>query len=267
MGTQLDEFKARQRATWEAGDYDSFSERIAEVGAQVVERAQVEPGATVLDVACGTGNAGIQAARAGAQVTALDLAPRLLEEGRAKAEAAGLTIEWVEGDAETLPFEDGSFDRVVSTFGHMFAPRHSQAADEIARVCRDGGTIVIAAWTPEGTVGALMRAAGPYLPPPPEYASPPVLWGSEEYVRELFGPVARDLEFERHAAWIEADSLEAWADDFMGRFPTMVAAQAALGERFPEFRETVVAIWEDANESADGSFRMPQEYLLSIVRL
>jgi SAM-dependent methyltransferase len=267
MGVQMDEFKARQRTTWEAGDYDPFSERIGEVGELVVARAQIEPGTSVLDVACGTGNASLRAARVGAQVTGLDLAPKLLSEGRAKAQAAGLEIDWVEGDAEALPFEDGRFERVLSTFGHMFAPRHRRTAEEMVRVCRDGGTIVTAAWTPEGTVGELMRAGGAYMPPPPDYASPPSLWGTEEHVRELFGPVAKELEFERRAVWVEADSLEAWAEDFMGRFPTMVAAQAALGERFPEFRDKVVAIWEEANESTDGSFRMPQEYLLSAVWL
>jgi ubiquinone/menaquinone biosynthesis C-methylase UbiE len=267
MAVQLDEFKTRQRAVWGAGDYGVLSARIAEVGALVVERAGIGPSMRVLDVACGTGNATIPAARAGARVTGLDLVPKLLEEGRAKAEAAGVEIEWVEGDAEELPFEDGSFDRVLSTFGHMFAPRHRRTADELARVCRKSGAIVFAAWTPEGTVGAIMRAGAPFMPPPPEYASPPLLWGTEQHVRELFGPVASEFEFERHVNWVEADALEAWADYFMDRFPTMVAARAMLGDRFEEFREQVVAIWRDANEAGDGSLRLPQEYLLSVVRM
>jgi hypothetical protein len=149
----------------------------------------------------------------------------------------------------------------------MFAPRHQQTADEMARVCRPGGAIVTAAWTPEGTNGDLMRAGAQYMPPPPEYASPPLLWGSEEHVRDLFGKVASEFVFERHVNWIEADSVEAFSDFFMDRFPTMVAARAMLGDRFAEFRQNIVAIWRDANQADDGSLRLPQEYLLSIVRL
>ena len=267
MPLQLDEFKTRQREVWSAGDYAPLSEHIAEVGRLVVDRAGVEAGMSVLDVACGTGNAALPAARAGAQVTGLDLVPKLLEEGRAKAGAEGLEIEWVEGDAEELPFEDDSFDRVLSTFGHMFAPRHRQTADEMARVCRPGGQIVTATWTPEGITGAIFAASASYVPPPPDYASPPILWGTEEHVRELFGQVATGFAFERHVNRIEWDSLETWADYFMDRFPPLVTAQAMLGERFAELRERVVKVWREANEADDGSLRLPQEYLLSIVRL
>jgi ubiquinone/menaquinone biosynthesis C-methylase UbiE len=267
MAVQLDEFKARQRATWDAGDYATLSERIADVGELVAARASIEQGMTVLDVACGAGNAAIPAARAGARVTGLDLVPKLLEQGRAKAEAEGLEIEWVEGDAEDLPFEDGSFDRVLSTFGHMFAPRHQKAADEMIRVCRKGGAIVTATWAADGIFGAMSAASAPYMPPPPDYASPPVLWGSEEYVREMFGSVATGIEVERQVNWIEDASVESFADLFMERFPPMVTAQAMLGERFPELRERIVEIWRDANEAKDGRFRMAQEYLLSIVQL
>jgi ubiquinone/menaquinone biosynthesis C-methylase UbiE len=267
MTVQLDEFKTRQRATWEAGDYASLSPRIADVGELVATRAGIARGMSVLDVACGTGNAAIRAARAGARVTGLDLAPKLLEQGRAKAESEGVRIEWVEGDAEELPFEDASFDRVLSTFGHMFAPRHRQVAGEMVRVCRPGGTIVTATWTQEGIFGPMSAAAAPFMPAPPEYASPPVLWGSEDYVREMFGSAATAFEFERHVNWQEAASLEEYADLFMERFPVMVTARAMLGERFPELRERIVAIWRDANEAKDGSLSLPQEYLLSIVRL
>jgi ubiquinone/menaquinone biosynthesis C-methylase UbiE len=267
MAVQLDEFKARQRATWDAGDYATLAERIADVGELVVARAGIAPGMRVLDVACGTGNAAIPAARGGATVTGLDLVPKLLEQGRARAHAAGLVIDWVEGDAEELPFEDGSFDRVLSTFGHMFAPRHQRVADEMARVCRKGGAIVTATWTPESVNGQAFAASANYMPPPPDFASPPILWGNEEHVRELFGSVAKGFEFERHLNWIEDDSLESFADVFTDRFPTMVTARAMLGERFGELRDRIVAIWRDANEADDGTLRLPQEYLLSIVRL
>ena len=267
MGVQMDEFKVRQRALWDAGDFAALSEYIADVGERLVERAGVEGGMSVLDVACGTGNAAIPAARTGARVTGLDLVPKLLEHGRAKAEAAGLEIEWVDGDAEQLPFDDASFDRVLSTFGHMFAPRHQRAADEMVRVCRKGGTIAICTWTPEGVAGRIFAASGSYMPPPPEFASPPILWGTEDYVREMFGAAATGFEFERHVNRIEWESVEGFADFFMDRFGPLVTARAVLGERFGELREEIVAIWEDANEATDGSLRLPQEYLLSIVRL
>lgn len=267
MAAQLDEFKTRQRAVWDAGDYATLSEYIADIGERVAERAEIEPGMGVLDVACGAGNATLPAARATGRVTGLDLVPKLLEQGRAKAEAEGLQVTWVEGDAEQLPFEDRSFDRVLSTVGHMFAPRHQQVADEMVRVCRAGGRIVTATWTPEGVFGAISAASAPYMPPPPEYASPPGLWGSEEYVREKFSAVATDFEFERHVNRIETDSVESFADLFMNRFPTMVAARAMLGERFDELREEIVAIWREANEAEDGTFRLPQQYLVAVIRL
>ena len=263
----MEEFKQRQRAIWAAGDYGALSELIRDVGELVVERAGVESGMKVLDVACGTGNAALPAARAGADVTGLDLVPELLEGGRKKAAAAGVEIEWVEGDAEELPFADADFDRVFSTFGHMFAPRHRQTADEMARVCREGGVIAICCWTPEGTVGDIFRVSGSYMPPPPDFASPPILWGTEKHVREMFGSVATDFEFERHSATIEWESTEGFADFFMDRFGPMVTARQMLGERFGELRAEVLAIWADNNEAEDGRLIFPQEYLLSVIRL
>jgi SAM-dependent methyltransferase len=263
---QLDEFKTRQRATWEGGDYSACAPYIAEVGELVVARAGITPGMRVLDVACGTGNAARAAARAGARVVGLDLAAKLLEAGRAKARAEGVEIDWREGDAENLPFDDGSFDRVLSTFGHMFAPRHQRTADEMARVCRRAGIIVTATWTPEGVFGELSKATAPYMPPPPEYASPPALWGREDHVRDLFGAAATGFEFERHVNQIEWASVDAFADFFMAHFPPMVTAKAMLGERFTEMRERIVDIWRRRNEATDGRLLLPQEYLISIVR-
>src|SRR5919106_6716605 len=160
---------------WDAGNFAAVAERITELGELVVERAGVEPGMDVLDVACGTGNVSIPAARAGARVTGLDFAPGLLEIARERAADAMVEIEFVEGDAQELPFGDASFDRVLSTFGHMFAPNHRRAADEMARVSRGGGAIVTATWTPEGVAGEVFKASAAYMPPPPDYASPPIL--------------------------------------------------------------------------------------------
>jgi SAM-dependent methyltransferase len=264
---QLDEFKTGQRAVWAAGEYADLGAHIADVGELVVARAGIQRGMRVLDVACGTGNAARPAARAGARVTGLDLTPRLLDAGRAKASAEGLDIEWREGDAEDLPFEEGRFDRVLSTFGHMFAPRHQRTADEMARVCRKGGAIVTATWTPEGVAGELFKAAGAYMPPPPDYASPPIFWGREDYVRERFAKVATGFEFERHVNRIEWTSVEAFAEYFLDRFGPLVTARSMLGDRFAELRAQVVEIWRRANEATDGSLRLPQEYLLSVIRL
>lgn len=264
---QLDEFKTAQRAMWEAGDYSALTHYISDVGELVVSRATIEAGMRVLDVACGTGNAARPAARAGAHVTGLDLVPKLLEAGRTKAEAQRLDIDWREGDVENLPFEDGQFDRVLSTFGHMFAPHHRRTASEMARVCRKGGAIVTATWTADGTVGKVFAATATYMPPPPAHASPPILWGREEHVRAMFADVARGFEFERHVNTIEWESVDGFADFFMARFGPMVTASAMLGERFGELRQRIVDIWNAANQSTDGRLRLPQEYLVSIIRL
>jgi SAM-dependent methyltransferase len=264
----MDEFKQRQRDVWSAGDYATLSEYIAHVGERLVSAAGADAGMTVLDVACGTGNAAIPAARAGARVTGLDITPSLLEGGREKAAKAGVEVDFVEGDAEDLPFDDGTFDRVLSTFGHMFAPRHRVTADQMKRVCRPGGRIGICCWTPSGSVGDLLRTSASFMPPPPDFASgPPFLWGDENYVRDMFGDVATDFAFERHSATVEWDSTEGFADFFMDRFGPMVAAKAMLGDRFGELREQTIAVWNTWNEATDGSLRLPQEYLQSVVTL
>jgi ubiquinone/menaquinone biosynthesis C-methylase UbiE len=266
MAVQLDDFKTRQRAMWAAGDYATLSEHVTDIGVRVVERVGVAPGSDVLDVACGAGNAAIPAAQAGADVTGLDLVPELLAAGADRAAKTGVEITWVEGDAEALPFEEGSFDRVFSTIGHMFAPRHRQTADEMARVCRKGGVIGICCWTPEGSVGEVFRSVGSYMPPPPEYASPPVLWGTEEHVRAMF-PSAGTFEFERHSATVAWESAEGFADYFLNRFGPLIAAKEMLGDRFGELRAEILETWARWNEASDGSFRLPQEYLLSVIRV
>ena len=186
--TSDSELKGRHRAMWASGDYPSMVETfLLPLGPRLVEACGIGPGMRVLDVAAGTGNASIPAAERGASVTASDLTPELLEAGRRRAEASGLELEWVEADAENLPFGDESFDVVMSSIGAMFAPHHQDVADELVRVCRPGGTIGLLSWTPEGMIGALFRTMGPFAPPPPPGAQPPPLWGSEEHVRELFG--------------------------------------------------------------------------------
>jgi SAM-dependent methyltransferase len=180
------ELKARHRAMWASGDYPSMVETwLLPLGPRLVEACGIGPGMRVLDVAAGTGNASIPAAMRGADVTASDLTPELLDAGRRRADAAGVQLDWVTADAEKLPFEDASFDVVMSAIGVMFAPHHRVAADELVRVCRPGGTIGLLSWTPEGTIGALFRTMGPFAPPPPPGAQPPQLWGGEDHLREL----------------------------------------------------------------------------------
>ena len=182
------QLKARHRSMWASGDYPSMVETfLLPLGPRLVEACGIAPGMRVLDVGAGTGNASIAAALAGAAVTASDLTPELLEAGRARADAQGARLDWVEADAERLPFGDASFDVVMSSIGAMFAPHHQAVADELVRVCRPGGTVGLLSWTPEGMIGALFRTMGPFAPAPPPGAQPPPLWGSEGHLDELSG--------------------------------------------------------------------------------
>ena len=185
------------RLVWEKGDFGAVASMGWDVGEVVVGHVGVERGERVLDVGCGTGNAAIRAAQRGGTVTGLDIVPALLDQGRALAAEAGVTVEFVEGDAEDLPFEDASFDVVLSTFGCMFVPDHRRAASELARVVRPDGRIGIAGWTPEGLTGQFNGLAARYMPAPPEGFQPPILWGSEGHVRELFAGTGLDLRFAR----------------------------------------------------------------------
>ncbi len=181
MQQQLEEYKSASRSLWASGDYDAMmrQEHLYEVGARCVARAAIGPADEVLDIACGTGNAAIPAAKVGGRVTGIDLTSEMLQVARQRATDAGVEVEWLEGDAEELPFDDERFDVVLSTFGCMFAPRHEVVADEIARVLRRGGRMILCTWTPEGSIGDFFLTAGAYLPPPPDFADPPLLWGNE----------------------------------------------------------------------------------------
>ena len=187
--------KEKHRALWALGDYDAVAtEVIADTGPALVDAVGVEPGDRVLDVAAGSGNASVPAARAGATVVASDLTPELFDAGRASAVAAGVEISFEQGDAEALPYDDGSFDVVVSCVGVMFAPHHERAAAELLRVTRPGGRIGLLSWTPAGFIGRMFATMKPYAPPPPPGAQPPPLWGDEAHVRDLLGDGVRELE-------------------------------------------------------------------------
>ena len=192
------QLKARHRAMWASGNYPAVAtELIAALGPELVRACGVRAGRRVLDVGAGSGNAAIPAAVLGAAVTASDLTPELFETGRRIAAERGVKLEWVEADAEALPFEDDSFDVVMSCVGAMFAPHHQDTADELIRVCRPGGTIGMINWTPEGFIGNLFKTMAPYAPPPPAGATPPPRWGTEEHVRELFGDQVTALDLQR----------------------------------------------------------------------
>jgi SAM-dependent methyltransferase len=246
---------------WEAGNFAAVAEKILETGELVVKRAGVEPGMDVLDVACGTGNASLPAARAGARVTGLDFAPGLLEIARERAADAMVEIEFVEGDAQALTFDDASFDRVVSTFGHMFAPDHVRTASEMKRVLRPQGVIAVACWTPEGSIGRMSSTIAE-LVPPPQGAQPPVLWGTEEHVRELWG----EAEFERHAIVWTDESPESYARFMLDSFGPLLNAREVLADRADELDEAFTNFLRSENEADDGTLRFRGEYLLSVVR-
>jgi ubiquinone/menaquinone biosynthesis C-methylase UbiE len=248
------------RTMWGSGNYAAVAERIGQAGEAVVQAAGVEPGLDVLDVACGTGNATIPAAKAGARVTGLDFAPRLLEIARERAADAMVEIDFLEGDAQELPFEDAAFERVVSTFGHMFAPDHERTASEMKRVLRPGGVIAFACWSPEGAIGRMFRVTADLLPPPP--GDPPSLWGTEEHVRDLFG----DAEFERREIEWSDESVESYARFMLESFGPLLNAREVLGEREDELDRAFTDYLTRENLADDGTFRYRGEYLLSVVR-
>jgi SAM-dependent methyltransferase len=266
--------KQRHRTMWASGDYPRVArELISDLGEVVVRAAGIHAGQRVLDVAAGTGNASLPAARTGADVVACDLTPELLAEGARRAEAEGLQLEWVEADAEALPFTDGEFDVVLSVVGAMFAPHHQQTADELLRVVRPGGTIAMINWTPEGLVGDLFRTMGRYAPPPPPGAQPPPLWGSPDHVRELFGDRVDGLTFSRDTApypsfFTQPDQLR---DYYKAHYGPTIAVYRSLAddpERAAALDRDFSALWErtDARRSGGTGPAWEAEYLLVIGR-
>ena len=262
------ELKARHRAMWASGDYASMVETfLLPLGPRLVDACGIGPDMTVLDVAAGTGNASIPAAERGAKVTASDLTPELLEAGRARAEAQGLQLDWVEADAENLPFDDGSFDVVMSSIGAMFAPHHQAVADELVRVCRPGGTIGLLSWTPEGMIGALFRVMGPFAPPPPPGAQPPPLWGGEDHLRELFGERVDFRTLQRDTLEVTAfERPHEYGEHFKGLYgPTIAArANAVRNGQEAEFDAAVNDFCDEWNLGTPEQARFEQEYLLAV---
>ena len=267
--TAIAELKRAHRATWAAGDYAAVAELIDEAPPRdLLARIELTPAQDVLDVATGTGNIAIRAAAAGAQVVGLDLTPELFGTARRRAERSGVTVDWVEGDAEDLPFGAERFDIVLSAFGVQFAPRHRLVAEELVRVCRPGGQIGLVNWTPEGAIGELFKIMGRYMPAPPDYASPPPLWGNEEHVRGLFAGSDVELEFARGLnpwRFASPEHYVVFMETHYG--PTLKARERLTGEgRWEECRAEILAMAERRNEATDGSLLMHSEYLVAVAR-
>jgi SAM-dependent methyltransferase len=220
--------KTRQQATWASGDYAVIGRTLQIVGETLCEAADLRAGERVLDVACGNGNATLAAARRFAEVTGLDYVPALLEGARARAEAEGMPLALVEGDAEDMPLADASFDVVLSTFGCMFTPDQERTAREMARVCRPGGRIAMANWTPEGFIGQLFKVIGGHVPPPAGVRSP-ALWGSESRLVELFAGAASRIEVTRKHFVFRYLSAAHWIEIFRRYYGPVEKAFAAVG--------------------------------------
>jgi len=265
------QIKAAARQAWALGDYHRFAKTtVWELGPVLVEACGISPGQRVLDVAAGTGNTAIRAAQARAEVVASDLTPENFEAGRREAEAQGVELDWIEADAEALPFGDGEFDVVTSSFGAIFAPDHQAVADEMLRVCRPGGTIGMLNFTPEGLIADFFGALAPYMPAPPPGALPPPLWGSEEHVRELFGDRLDSLEMTRRRYVERAASPRDYCELFKQTFGPVVATRAGLADdpdRAAALDRDFLDFATRSNRGASGDrAEYPYEYLLVVAR-
>lgn len=263
--------KAAQRAMWALGNYHQFAMSTTwQLGPVLVEACRIETGQRVLDVATGTGNVAIRAAMTGAAVVASDLTPENFDAGRRAARAAGVELEWIEADAEALPFDDDEFDVVTSCFGAIFAPDQQKAADELVRVCRPGGTIGMINFTPEGTGGEFFRLLGSFMPPSPDDAPSPLSWGEEEQVRRLFGDRVEALTMTRHVYVERAESAQAYRDMFTQTFGPMIAIRSSLAdqpERHAALENCFLKFVNRADLGSDGGeVQVPYEYLIVLAR-
>ncbi len=257
--------KRRQQATWASGDFAIIGTTLQIVGESLAEAADVRAGERALDVAAGNGNASLAAARRFARVTSTDYVPQLLEKGAARARAEGLEISFQLADAENLPFADGAFDVVLSTFGVMFAPEHQRAAQELLRVTRSGGRIALANWTPEGFLGELFRVVGSFVAPPPGTRSP-MLWGSEPYAVELFGPHAADLRCLRRNFNFRYRSAAHWIEVFRTFYgPTHKAFGALDAARQAQLSAALAELLGRWNVAGPDSLVVPGEYLEIVI--
>jgi len=257
--------KTRQQAAWSAGDYAVIGTTLQIVGEDLCEALDLRAGQKVLDVAAGNGNVTLAAARRWCDVIAIDYAPALLERARERAAAERLAIEVREGDAEALPFNDASFDAVVSTFGVMFTPDQERAAAELVRVCRSGGKIGLANWTPQGFVGQMFRTIGKHMPPPPGIKSP-AMWGTRGWIAELFGPHAASIKSAQRNFVFRYRSPAHWLDVFRTFYGPIVKAFGALEPSAQDaLARDLLALVDQFNRAEDGTVVVPSEYLEVVV--
>ncbi|WP_409191858.1 class I SAM-dependent methyltransferase [Bradyrhizobium sp. RDM4] len=257
--------KQRQQGAWSSGDYAVVGTTLQIVGEQLCEALDLRAGSKVLDVAAGNGNATLAAARRWCDVTSTDYVPALLKRGRERAAAEHLTIEFREADAEALPFADASYDVVLSTFGVMFTPDQDKAASELARVCRSGGKIGLANWTPQGFIGQLFKTIGKHLPPPAGVKSP-ALWGTPARLQEMFGAQASEIAAEPRMFVFRYRSPEHWLEVFKSYYGPMLKAFAALDETAQAaLRRDLMALLGEFNHADDGTVVVHGEYLEVVI--
>ncbi|WP_271407598.1 class I SAM-dependent methyltransferase [Pseudomonas sp. Q1-7] len=263
--TDLNALKSRQMASWASGDYAVIGTTLQLVGELLAEACDLRHGDSVLDVAAGNGNATLAAARRGARVTSTDYVPALLERGRERARAEHLDVAFQPADAEDLPFADGSFDVVLSTFGVMFTPDQAKAAAELTRVCRSGGRIGLASWTPEGFIGQMFKTLGRHLPPPPG-VQPPSLWGVESYLRELFDGDAREVSAARRLFNFRYQSAAHFIEVFRTWYGPVHKAFAALpADGAYALEQDLTELLERYNRAGPDSLIVPSEYLEVVI--
>ncbi len=262
MSSDIDTLKAKLKVTWMTGDFGQIARAYSTGAAQFIERLNLQPGEKVLDVACGTGNTSIPAARTGAEVTGVDIAPNLLEQARTLAETEGLKAVFEEGDAESLAYADGSFDTVLTMFGAMFAPRAELVAGELKRVCRSGGRIAMANWTPSGFIGQMFKLTASYVPPSPLMSSP-VLWGDENTLKERFKEGIADLKLNRVMITFNFPFSPAEVVEHFRLYygPTQKAFDALDEDRQTAFRRDLEDHWSEHNQAKDASTMVESEYM------
>ncbi|HEV7700288.1 MAG TPA: methyltransferase domain-containing protein [Pyrinomonadaceae bacterium] len=262
LSPEMEALKGRMKATWEAGDFGVIARSIAQGAVELVDRLGIGPGMNVLDVACGSGNTALPEARNGASVTGIDIAENLIEQAKANAAREGLDAKFEVGDAEDMPYEDGSFDVVVTMFGAMFAPRPDVTASELKRVCKSGGLIAMANWTPQGFAGQMFKIGGKHVPPPPGIP-PPVMWGDEDTVRERFADGISDLELKRIPIMFHFDMPPNDVVEHFRKYfgPTQVAFSKLDEAGQAALRAELVELWTSNNRATDGTTEVESEYL------
>jgi ubiquinone/menaquinone biosynthesis C-methylase UbiE len=263
----LEAVKAKQQQTWASGDYHEIATTIPIISEILADSADLRAGSRVLDVAGGSGNTALAAARCGAEVVSLDYVPSLLERSQERARSEGLSYETVEGDAENMPFEDASFDAVISVVGVMFAPNHQRAASELLRVVRPGGTIALASWCPDSFIGELFRTTAKHVPQPAGL-QPPGLWGTEDHVRSLFGDGVTELRAERRTYHFRYRSPQHFVDTFRTYYGPTHKAFAALDEAGQEALSADLAALIERADRLDGeaAVAVPADYLEVIAK-